>query len=219
MPKLGIDDSNPASANGVPWSSSSAGIRKATPLMKVNALAVTRSETTTIDQRRPVLTPTVPLGSVGIDPCSHSHVVAGAEAATGPAVRTSVGAHYAKANAPWSNCQSRWRRVRLHRGRTRRDDRPRDRRASVRQPDFHGSLLAAGRRATAGTDPGQQGGLHWQELRRSHHRDGRRATGRSGDLPQSQHGDGRTECAYSVSGQRIAVAFRGRAGGGDQSAL
>src|SRR6201985_2023789 len=81
MPKLGIDDSNPASANGVPWSSSSAGIRKATPLMKMNALAVTRSETTTIDQRRPALIPTVPVGSVGIDPCSHSHVIAGAEAA------------------------------------------------------------------------------------------------------------------------------------------
>src|ERR1700759_2838652 len=71
MPKLGIDDNNPASARGVPWSSSSAGIRKATPLMKTNALAVTRSETTTIDQRRPVLILTVPVGSVGIDPCLH----------------------------------------------------------------------------------------------------------------------------------------------------
>src|ERR1700744_6065171 len=81
MPKLGIDDSNPASANGVPSSSSSAGIRKATPLMKMNALAVTRSEKTTIDQRRPALIPAVPVGSVGIDPCSHSHVIAGAEAA------------------------------------------------------------------------------------------------------------------------------------------
>jgi 2-keto-4-pentenoate hydratase/2-oxohepta-3-ene-1,7-dioic acid hydratase in catechol pathway len=60
--------------------------------MKMNALAVTRSETTTMDQRRPVLIPTVPVGSVGIDPCSHGHVVAGAEAATGPAARTSVGA-------------------------------------------------------------------------------------------------------------------------------
>jgi hypothetical protein len=61
--------------------------------MKMNALAVTRSETTTIDQRRPVLIPTVPFGSVGIDPCSHSHVIAGAEAAPGPAARTSIGAH------------------------------------------------------------------------------------------------------------------------------
>src|ERR1700759_1472861 len=81
MPKLGIDDSKTDSAKGVPWSSSSAGIRKATPLMKMNALAVTRSETTTIDQRRPALIPTAPVGSVGIDPCSHSHVIAGAEAA------------------------------------------------------------------------------------------------------------------------------------------
>jgi hypothetical protein len=40
-----------------------------------------------------VLIPTVPVGSVGIDPCSHSHVIAGAEAATGPAARTSIGAH------------------------------------------------------------------------------------------------------------------------------
>src|ERR1700761_5172267 len=77
MPKLGIDDSNPASARGVPWSSSRAGIRKATPLMKMNALAVTRSETTTIDQRRPTLIPTVPVGSIGIDPCSHRAQVRG----------------------------------------------------------------------------------------------------------------------------------------------
>ncbi len=53
MPKLGIDDSSPASASGVPRSSSSAGIMNATPLMKTKALAVTSSETTTIDQRRP----------------------------------------------------------------------------------------------------------------------------------------------------------------------
>ncbi len=86
MPKLGIEDSKPASASGVPRSSSIAGIRKATPLMNTNALAVTTNETTTIDQRRPVLIPTVPFGSVGIDPCSHSHVIAGAKATTAPAV-------------------------------------------------------------------------------------------------------------------------------------
>ena len=43
---------------------------------------------------------------------------------------------------------------------------------------------------------------------------GRRPTGRSGDLPQTQHRDHRTECADSIAGQRIAGAFRGRAGGG-----
>ena len=74
MPKLGIDDSKPASASGVPRSSSRAGIRNATPLMKTNALAVTTSDTTTIDQRRPALSLTVPVGSIGINPCSHSDV-------------------------------------------------------------------------------------------------------------------------------------------------
>ena len=76
MPKLGIDDSKPASASGVPRSSSRAGIRNATPLMNTNALAVTTNETTTIAQRRAVLGPTVLVGSVGINPCSHSHVSA-----------------------------------------------------------------------------------------------------------------------------------------------
>ena len=93
MPKLGIDDSKPASASGVPRSSSRAGIRKATPLMKTNALAVTTSETTTIDQRRPVLSPTVPVGSVGINPCSHSDVSAGAKATPGPAAQIPVEPH------------------------------------------------------------------------------------------------------------------------------
>ncbi|BBX48926.1 hypothetical protein GCM10009641_00280 [Mycobacterium cookii] len=64
MPKLGIDDNSPASASGVPRSSSSAGIRKATPLMNTKALAVTSKEMMTIDQRRPVLSPTVPVGWV-----------------------------------------------------------------------------------------------------------------------------------------------------------
>ncbi len=73
MPKLGIDDSSPASSSGVPRSSSKAGIRKATPLMKMNALAVTSSETTTIDQRRPALSPTAFVDSVVIDSCCHAN--------------------------------------------------------------------------------------------------------------------------------------------------
>jgi 2-keto-4-pentenoate hydratase/2-oxohepta-3-ene-1,7-dioic acid hydratase in catechol pathway len=59
----------------------------ATPLMKTNALAVTKSETTTIDQRRPALSPTVPVGSVGIDQCSHSNTIDGVEAGGTPALR------------------------------------------------------------------------------------------------------------------------------------
>jgi len=90
MPKLGIDDSKPASASGVPRSSSNAGIRKATPLMKTNTLAVTTSETMTIDQRRPVLRLTVPVGSVGIDPCSHSDASTGAKAITNPSLPTRI---------------------------------------------------------------------------------------------------------------------------------
>jgi hypothetical protein len=58
--------------------------------MKTNALAVTTSETTTIDQRRPVLSPTGPVGSVGINPCSHSDVNAGAKAKPGPAAQIPV---------------------------------------------------------------------------------------------------------------------------------
>jgi hypothetical protein len=46
-------------------------------LMKTKALEVTRSETMTTDQRRPALSPTVPVASVGIDQCSHSNEVAG----------------------------------------------------------------------------------------------------------------------------------------------
>jgi hypothetical protein len=58
--------------------------------MKMNALAVASSETATIDQRRTALSATVPVGSVGIDPCSHSHPNAGAEATTSPAVQFSL---------------------------------------------------------------------------------------------------------------------------------
>ncbi|GBE66370.1 hypothetical protein MFM001_28320 [Mycobacterium sp. MFM001] len=54
MPKLGIAANKPASASAVPRSASSAGIRNATPLMKMKALAVTASEIATIDHRAPV---------------------------------------------------------------------------------------------------------------------------------------------------------------------
>ena len=72
MPQLGIDDNRLASVSGVPRIASSEGIRKATPLMKRKELAVTTSETTMIDQRAPVLSWPVPVGSVGIRPCSHT---------------------------------------------------------------------------------------------------------------------------------------------------
>jgi hypothetical protein len=62
----------------------------ATPLMKTKTLAVTTSETTTINQRRPGLSPTVPVGSVGINPCSHSDVNAGVKATPGPAAQIPV---------------------------------------------------------------------------------------------------------------------------------
>ncbi|GFG64125.1 hypothetical protein MKUB_16150 [Mycobacterium kubicae] len=64
MPQLGIDASKPAWANGVSRLLCNAGIRKATPLMNRNELAVTSSETTTIDQRAAEL-----VGFLSIPPC------------------------------------------------------------------------------------------------------------------------------------------------------
>src|SRR5438445_13486381 len=72
MPQLGIDDNRPASVSEMPRLACSEGIRKATPLMKRKELAVTPSETITIDQRAPVLSWPVSFGSVGIRPCSHT---------------------------------------------------------------------------------------------------------------------------------------------------
>jgi hypothetical protein len=58
--------------------------------MKTNTLAVTTSETMTIDQRRPGLRLTVPVGSVGIDPCSHSEMSTGVKAITDPSLPARV---------------------------------------------------------------------------------------------------------------------------------
>jgi hypothetical protein len=55
MPRLGIDDSRLASVSEIPRLSSSAGIKKTTPLIKRKELAVTPSEMIMIDQRAPLL--------------------------------------------------------------------------------------------------------------------------------------------------------------------
>jgi hypothetical protein len=63
MPQLGIDASKLACVSGVPREAYSLGIRKATPLIKRNELAVTDSDTTTINQRATTLLSPEPLGS------------------------------------------------------------------------------------------------------------------------------------------------------------
>src|SRR6516162_11160380 len=70
MPQLGIDDSRPASASGVPRVASSEGIRKAIPLMKRKELAVTNSDTTMTLQRTRALSTAGPPS--GISPCFHN---------------------------------------------------------------------------------------------------------------------------------------------------
>jgi hypothetical protein len=72
MPQLGIDDNRLASVSGVPRDVSRAGIRKATPLMKRKEVAVTTSETTTIDQRAPVLGGALAVASFAINSCLHA---------------------------------------------------------------------------------------------------------------------------------------------------
>ncbi|WP_424075811.1 hypothetical protein [Mycobacterium sp.] len=72
MPQLGIDDSRLASVSGVPRDVSSAGIRKATPLMKRKDVAVTISDTTTTDQRAIALGGAVTVVSFAINSCLHA---------------------------------------------------------------------------------------------------------------------------------------------------
>src|SRR5579884_2426545 len=77
MPRLGIDESSPASAKLIPRSASSAGIRNAMPLMKAVAHNVAASEIASRDQRRVAL-----IDAVGTSPwlqasaCGGQRVVA-----------------------------------------------------------------------------------------------------------------------------------------------
>ncbi len=66
MPELGIEANNPAWANEVPRRSTSAGIRKATPLMNRKELDVTPSEINVIDQRAPRLNDPAAVGCGGV---------------------------------------------------------------------------------------------------------------------------------------------------------
>jgi hypothetical protein len=65
MPKLGIEASSPASTNEVPRWATSAGIKKATPLMNRKELDVTPTEISVIDQRAPRLNESVAVVSAG----------------------------------------------------------------------------------------------------------------------------------------------------------
>src|SRR5215218_1207272 len=69
-PKLGIDDSRPASARSSPRSLCSIGMRNAAPLMNTLALVVAVSAMTSIDQRRAVL-----IASADIAPYSHGYLI------------------------------------------------------------------------------------------------------------------------------------------------
>ena len=95
----------------------------------------------------------------------------------------------------------------------------RDRRASVRHTDVHRAVVAACGRATARADPGQQGGVHGQELRRPCRGDGRRRARGSGDLPQAQHRDHRAEHPHPVACRRQPGPPRGGVGRGDRPAV
>ena len=69
MPKLGIDDSRPASARSSPRSVCRVGMRNAAPLMKTLAHSVAVSAIASIDQRRSVL-----IDVDGHAPSSHSRL-------------------------------------------------------------------------------------------------------------------------------------------------
>ena len=73
MPQLGIDDNRVASVSGMPRRASSEGIRKATPLMKGDELAVTPNEMIMIDQRAPAPNWSIMVsGSFSMHPYWHS---------------------------------------------------------------------------------------------------------------------------------------------------